>query len=356
MKKINAHLVFVVLSLIAIVIFNQKYGKETFVFFGLAENKEMEIRLEHPIRVEQVHVSPGQKVKAGELLLTTTRSGMALTQSDLTHDIARLESELKLWESQLTGSINELRAQRMARESEIKSQIEQLESGLSINQTLLDGLESIHVPKDKNSNSPAKLKIEGLKNDLLLAVKPLDAQISKLNQELHAPENPIRIQVNRLKSELGFVHQDEAELNLYAQSDGVVGNLFCKAGEQIAAFNTLLIFYEENPTEVKAYVLESLLLQVSVGDSLFVHSTSRYEAPCMGEVIGLGTRIVEIPERLRKNPAFITYGREVQIKIPSNNAFLQKEKVSLKPYHSSTMRHIRQTVHSDVEMGVGEGS
>jgi hypothetical protein len=50
-------------------------------------------------------------------------------------------------------------------------------------------------------------------------------------------------------------------------------------------------------------------------------------------VIGMGHRIVEIPERLRKIPEIKTYGREVLIQIPSDNKFLQKEKVVLTFIH-----------------------
>ena len=46
-------------------------------------------------------------------------------------------------------------------------------------------------------------------------------------------------------------------------------------------------------------------------------------------ITGLGSRIVEIPDRLRKNPDLKTYGREVLISIPPTNFFLQKEKVIL---------------------------
>jgi hypothetical protein len=49
----------------------------------------------------------------------------------------------------------------------------------------------------------------------------------------------------------------------------------------------------------------------------------------MGVISGLGHRIIEIPERLRKIPELRTYGREVLIEIPNNNHFLQKEKVLL---------------------------
>lgn len=331
MKRINLHFIAIAITLITLFIFNQNYGKETFVFFGFAENKEMEIRLEHAVTIEQVYVTGGKNVKKGELLLEVKRSGMALTQSDLNHEIARLESQLKLWESGLKGSINRLTAQKIAKENEITSQIEQLESEMAINQSLIDGLQSINTSKDKDGRSPGKLRIEGLKKELQLVGKPLNAEINKLNQELYAKENPIKIQIEKLREELGFVHQDEKKLQVFAQSDGVVGNIYCKVGEQLSAFSTLIVFYEANPTEVKAYVLESLILNVNMGDSIQVQSSVKSDYKCTGEVIGMGSRIVEIPERLRKNPTFKTYGREVQVRIPSSNKFMQKEKVTLKP-------------------------
>ena len=49
-----------------------------------------------------------------------------------------------------------------------------------------------------------------------------------------------------------------------------------------------------------------------------------------GKVIGLGSRIVEIPSRLRKIEAIKAYGREVLIEISKENCFLQNEKVSIK--------------------------
>ncbi|HRW74331.1 MAG TPA: hypothetical protein P5563_00425 [Saprospiraceae bacterium] len=55
----------------------------------------------------------------------------------------------------------------------------------------------------------------------------------------------------------------------------------------------------------------------------------RTELSCRGQVVALGTRVVEIPERLRKMPEIKTYGREILVAIPPANEFLQKEKVQL---------------------------
>jgi hypothetical protein len=46
-----------------------------------------------------------------------------------------------------------------------------------------------------------------------------------------------------------------------------------------------------------------------------------------GEVVGIGTRIVEYPVRLRKVPEVQMWGREVNIRIPPNSGFLLGEKV-----------------------------
>ena len=99
--------------------------------------------------------------------------------------------------------------------------------------------------------------------------------------------------------------------------------------ENVSSFNTLISFYERNPTLGKGFVHENLILQVNVGDTLIVTSSLHPQHTSMGIVGGLGSRIVEIPSRLRKMPEIKTYGREVLIEIPPNNPFLQKEKVIL---------------------------
>jgi hypothetical protein len=101
----------------------------------------------------------------------------------------------------------------------------------------------------------------------------------------------------------------------------------CKEGENIQAFAVMISFYEQNPNQVVAFVHESLLLKIKINDSLLVTSSLRPEEKTMGCITGLGHRIVEIPERLRRIPEMRTYGREVLINIPLQNHFLQNEKV-----------------------------
>lgn len=125
---------------------------------------------------------------------------------------------------------------------------------------------------------------------------------------------------------------------IYAPKDGLIGNIHCLEGEHKSSFSTLITFYERNPTLVRGYVHESLIVHVKEGDTLEVSSILHPEQKGFGLVGGLGSRIVEIPERLRKIPEIKTYGREVLIQIPPNNPFLQKEKVVLNFLHPDEIK------------------
>ena len=50
-----------------------------------------------------------------------------------------------------------------------------------------------------------------------------------------------------------------------------------------------------------------------------------------GKIIGVGSRIVEYPIRLRSRTEVQIFGREVLIKIPTKNQFLLGEKVLIVP-------------------------
>jgi len=97
----------------------------------------------------------------------------------------------------------------------------------------------------------------------------------------------------------------------------------------VPSFNTLLSFYEPHSGLIKGYVHEDLTLQVALDDIYAISSLKDADIQYDGKVIGLGSRIVEIPTRLRKITEVKTYGREVLLEISRDNQFLQKEKVSI---------------------------
>lgn len=330
MKRINILYLLSILLILLLFRLNRHFGKQTLLFYGFAENKEMDISLDHPITVNEILVTPGQHVPQGTVLATVTRNTLEQKFNSLSHDIAELETREEIWRADLLSEVNKLRAQKIAKTSEINSKIEQLQAEIEFNEALVKDLKSISLPENTPlQKSSRALKIEALQKELDLSVKPLEIEINRLQASLNNPGHPLMIQKEKLQDEVKFLETEQERLSLTAPEAGVVGSVNCKAGENLNSYSTIVTFYSQNPTLVKAYVLESLILQVSLGDSLVVTSTLHPEHSCGGQVIGLGSRIIEIPERLRRMPDFKTYGREVLISIPVENLFLQKEKVIL---------------------------
>jgi multidrug resistance efflux pump len=162
-----------------------------------------------------------------------------------------------------------------------------------------------------------------------LTVEPIDAEIHQLETALKIMAVPMQNEVSSLKEEIEQFQKEQEQLKILAPADGLVGSIHSQPGENVKAFDALISFYEKNPNTVVAYLHESLSTKIKVGDSLSVTSSLHSDEHCLGRVSGLGHRIVEIPERLRKIPEIKTYGREVLIEIPHDNSFLQKEKVVL---------------------------
>lgn len=328
MKRFN--IIYLLFFVVIAVIwqFNNRYGKHTVMFFGFAETKETEINMDHPVEVNRLHVTSGQKVKEGTLLAEVTQSSFGMKLSDIEFNIDKLRTEEQIWKADLRSSINKLKAQKITKESEILSKIKELETEMEVNRSLLEGLKSIDTSTETTVN-PTVQKIENLKQELVIVVKPLDVQIARMEEELNSSKNPKRIQIQKLQKNAKYIQSEKDKLSIYAPKDGLIGNIYVKEKENISSFKTMISFYEQNPTMVKGFVFENLRLAVEVGDTLEVISVQHPEHHCQGIVSGLGSRIVEIPERLRKNPELKTYGREVLISIPPQNHFLQKEKVKL---------------------------
>jgi len=329
MKKIN--LLYLAVIPLCYVLFqmNARLSSASVLFYGFAENKETELNQDQPVLIHKIFVTPGQEVTQGQLLLEVGQSDLDFKLDNIGNDIERLEIIALQEKMNLQNRIHQLKARKISKTAEIEAEIKALEATMQYNESLLKGLNSIDNDATASENSPSSIKLTAYKERLQLEIEPINIEIEQLENELAAIKTPAQVQQQRLRNELDYYKNEQKKLAIYAPSDGLVGNILCKEGEHISAFTTLINFYERNPTIVKGYVHESLILEVKVGDSLRISSSLQPAHQVEGVVIGMGSRIIEIPERLRKVPDFKTYGREVLIRIPSTNPFLQKEKVML---------------------------
>jgi len=330
MKRINILYIAVLVVVVILFAIIFRYSRNTIMFYGFAENQETEINLEYPVRVDKIYVIPGQSVAKGTLLAEASHNKMQLKLNELKFQIEELELEKAIWAANLQASIDMLESQKSLKIRKTESEISQINAAAEQNRRLIESLEGVSSPADSvSSNGLNSLRIQSLTDEMNLAVEGLDLEIKKYRDKLKASDNPLDVQIRKIEKDLEYYEANSVKISILAPTDGLIGNIHCMESENLSSFTSIISFYEENPTRVKGFVHESMILEVNVGDTLAVVSSLHPENRCLGIVTGLGTRIVEIPERLRKMPQVKNYGREVLIAIPPNNNFLQKEKVML---------------------------
>lgn len=278
--------------LIILVIISFRYKGESTGFYGIADAREAVINSGNPVEIKKIHVVQGQSIKIGDTLV----------------ELSRPELDMKI--NEITHQLRQMKKQKFAKVNGIKAQIKELQAQYERNKKLTAELKSV---KKKNSSTdqednqnPLLIKIENLKRELQFAASP--AQI---------------------KDELNLLMEEKKKLTIYTQINGIIGSVNAKEGEKVSPFTPIITLHTKSPSYVKGYIHEDVYNKVTIGQKVTITSLSDVKNSIEGEVVGVGSRIVEYPVRLRKRPDFQIWGREIIIKIPSKNNFLLGEKVRI---------------------------
>ena len=336
MKNNNNKLLYLVwLLIIAVAVIILKYKTESTKFYGIADTREIVINSENAVEIKNVHVVPGQAITKGTLLIALDRSELTLEINNVSHQLEELRANRRVSAEGLQSQTNALKAQKEAKISEIGYQIKQLQAQYTINKELASELRSIHKNKEERKKTeiktPIQLKIESLKEALSLSINPIRIKINMLEQALISTENPFKAQEERLEKELTLLFDEKNKLYIFAPVTGIIGSVNIKLGEKVSPFTPLLTLHSKSPFYVKGYIHENVYNRVSVGQKLTIVSLASDDKETIGNVIGIGSRIVDFPVRLRKRPDVQVWGREVQVEIPEDNNFLLGEKVLIVP-------------------------
>ncbi|OAV43309.1 HlyD family secretion protein [Lewinella sp. 4G2] len=298
-------------------------------FFGFAESNETAVNYNYPVVIEEILVQPGQAVKAGEALLRVSRRKAKETLADQSFRIRELQAEEGIWRSRKQDQLAELRREGEQRVAAIQRDIEEAQRKLDYQLSLSEGLSTVSVAPA--TYQPLRDKIAALRDDLALAQVNSKEKVEALEREIALGGNPYRAQIDRLAAEEQFdADQQVQPFEVTAPDDGLIGNIDVKEEEHVPSYETLLSFYEPHSSVIRGYLHEDQTSKVDIGSVFEVYSLRDPSLVYTGTVIGLGSRIVSIPARLRKLRDFETYGREVIVEITPENGFLQKEKVGLR--------------------------
>ena len=329
MRIFNIFYLIIALFIVGLGYYFSSQNPATLSFYGFAESNETEINYNYPVVVDEIHVSPGQAVKAGDVLLKISRLKSKETLADEPYKIAELRSEAQLWTQRKKDQIDIEQNKRLQELNQIEGQINAIKKELAFKKSLSEGLTSLEPIT--TAYDPLESKVKMLEDQKAAIKAASDLKISTIQNEITLGKNPYRLQEERINAEAQFAeNQKVQQIIVTAPAAGLIGNVFCKEAEHISAYKTLLSLYEPHSGLIRGFVHEGLTLEVQTGDNFKVYSLKDENISYPGKVIGLGSRIVEIPTRLRKMPDLKTYGREVLINITQDNQFLQKEKVALR--------------------------
>ncbi|MCK5666567.1 MAG: hypothetical protein KAI17_23915, partial [Thiotrichaceae bacterium] len=155
-------------------------------------------------------------------------------------------------------------------------------------------------------------------------------EIDGLSQQINSTNRPIDEQINELHTRKEELQRQSVGLKVKAQFDGRIGSVNFKAGELVSPFQPVMSVHSHIPRYIKGYINENILNDVKVAQTVWVNSIAfnKEESPMVGIVESLGNRIVEYPERLKKNPLIPAWGREVIVRLNNlDNSLLFGEKV-----------------------------
>ena len=328
MKKLLA---FVWISvLIGLLALQSQFKSESTFFFGITDDSSQTISFEYPVDIIDLTVIDGQQVDKNRVLLKVRRSSLAADQAVLNEKINELRSRDHTSITTIKAEIKRLQAKKAAEQAKLDVDIRKLQTRYNTNKSLLADITGSSNVKQGTTN-PFYAQIDVLKKQRAYLGHSIQVQINNLRNQLKNNDRPIHAQINELKQRRAELKRQTTELVVRAQLDGRVGNVMYKAGDTIDAFKPIMSIHALKPERVKGYINENVYNQVQAGQPVWITSLASNNniTTYTGIVDNIGNRIVEYPNRLKKNKMIPTFGREVQIKIDQTNTFLLGEKVHI---------------------------
>ncbi len=327
-RRINILYPVSLLLLCSLAFVYSKISQEAEVFYGFTQSNQVKINFDKETTIREILVKPGQSVQKGQVLLRASNATVPLTLNNLQVDSALLAEKTKQDEEAIKYQINHLRNELKAAKDKLDFEIQQLSQEIQMNKKIYSEVKGLDT-NQVSVNNPLKLKLEGLYKQRSSIIHSYNQQIKYQNALLQNVREPYNIHFNKMEKEKVYHKGLLNDLTVTAPVKGIVQDILCHSNEHLSPFTPMIVINEWVPNQVKSYIHESLNVHLEKGTLVKVYALYHPENYVIGEIVGLGTSIVEIPERLRKNPDFKTYGREIMVSIPSSNTFLQNEKVKL---------------------------
>lgn len=308
------------------------YQGEASSFHGIAEASETTVSVQNAVEVVRVHVVPGQEVRSGDTLVELSRQDLTLRMNEVSQELDALQGRTGLNAAGIDQRVAEVQAELQSKRNSLRFEIDKLKTEYARNKEIAAKLKSLpegSVPLS-SGNDAMSLRIQNLERELEMAEQSAQNQIRLLRGSRGLQRQSGQAEIESKLRELEMLKKEKEALTILANGDWVVASVDVRDGERVSAFSPIVILTRRAPSMVRGFIQERVYNKVQVGDSVEVFSSAAQRNRVQGVVVGMGSRIVELPVRLRKVPEALVYGREITIRIPERNDFLLGEMTSIR--------------------------
>ncbi len=322
--KINWVYLLAILCLILIIPKVKKKISQSEEYFGIAENQVRSYSRSSDVMIKSMYIKLGQEVKIGDTLIVFQPRNLYYKKQDLESQSKILDINKRADKYSLGLDIQLLESQKQYIQTEYALKISKLRD----QKRIADSLARI-VTNQNLSDSKLQLEIHNLESMKNMELEQVNQKLAALKNELNHTPDPTNEKMNTISNEINRINEQEKELVLIADMNGVVGQLDYQIGDAINAFQSIVRIYSLHPTLVTSYISEQYLGKVTYSDSVIIQSITNEGYSLTGKVLNLGSRITALPDRLKKIPEIKAWGREIQLEIPVDNQLIQGEKVKV---------------------------
>ncbi len=328
MKRVNLVYIAAILLLLFALPAIRTSLSHSIEFYGIAEQPVTSYNFDFPVEIQRIFRQQGETVFPGDTLVWLKRLDQKARETNLQFEKSENDLRLSLLDQNAANAESLLENQKTQLQRDFNYQTEMLQ--LKINQ--IHSAQQLIDPSLHNSNRLQELQNERQQKETKykqdLAEINLKLLHLKKEQSFNRADNLLK--QRKVDSEIKELYNSSDDLILVAKDSGIIGQLDYGVGDKLQAFTSILKVFKQHPNQVIFYIGEQQLTLVNIGDSVMVQSLNNAAIKYGGTITAMGNRLTALPERLKKIPELRAWGREVQLRLPLNNSFLQGEKVKVR--------------------------
>lgn len=327
MRKVIFYIALVAVAVVLVLLsFKSKPRSEAVV--AQVESQRTAVSFHRPVRVKKIHVIPGQDIEEGQLLIEVERPDLVLDEEKRVNEMDMINAEIRKKEVDRQSKIGLLEVETRSKISQLQSEIDLLTAEIEADRDVRSQVsrlvygDSVKITPDTLS----QMKVSSLQKEIEYLRRHLQSEKARIIRQHEEDQILLNIRKGLVQQEIDALKEEKESLVQSATFSGTIGNVYVQLEELVPPYKTLVSIYETHPTIIKAFMNTGASVALQLGEQVDVESVNR-EYSISGEVIEIGSRIVSFPEQIRTSAQDELWGQEVFIRIPSDNQFLNGEKV-----------------------------